>query len=181
VRFQPGCGNSKMAFSGDYGTDHVPHAAVAYLQPNDTTASDSDAQEKSRAPKGRRPYKLWSHEISEEGPTSRDAIESLGECYNSGRISRFEFISRTSLIESYSIAQAIPEDSGLSFIVEEGEDGNPTCDTFGGNSLCAQLSRRCCYGASRATTLLCVTIFTVCSYCVPSKVSRESYAHEPLT
>ena len=169
-----------MPLPGDYGTEHVPRAAVAYLQPNDTTASDSDAQERARVPKGRKHYKMWSHEISEEGPTSRDAIESLGESYNSGRISRFEFISRTSLIESYSKAQALPDEAGLPFLVEEGENDNPTCDTFGGNSLCARLNRRCWYGASRATSLMCLTIFAVCKYCVTSKALTEAQTHAPL-
>ena len=70
------------------------------------------------------------------------------------------------------------EEDGLPFIVEEGENENPT--TFGGNSLCARASRRCWYGATRATSLMCLSVFAVCAYCVAPKGRPEAKTHAPL-
>ena len=142
----------------DYGTKRS--AALAYIlgEESSTSASDSDAAARKApaAPKSR-DYRLWSFTVEEEGNTVHGAIESLGETYTSGKISRFEFENRTALIEHFSKFKP-PED--LPFIMEEGGEGEVDLPLEDQSQL-ESLGAHCWYSAVRATQTFCY----VCSSC----------------
>eukprot|EP00613_Pedinella_sp_CCMP2098_P002670 CAMPEP_0171626332 /NCGR_PEP_ID=MMETSP0990-20121206/19966_1 /TAXON_ID=483369 /ORGANISM="non described non described, Strain CCMP2098" /LENGTH=136 /DNA_ID=CAMNT_0012193681 /DNA_START=108 /DNA_END=515 /DNA_ORIENTATION=+ len=133
-------------------------AKIAYITANDdTSASESDrdvpkTQKLNKPPQEPRAYRLWSHEVNEEGMTVGGAIEGLGEAYKSGKISRFEFENRTMLVEHFS---KFKPTSDLPFIVEEpGFPGEYLFENEG-SGLVGRLLRHCLYSATQATRAMC--------------------------
>lgn len=142
--------------ASEYGGVNQAHID-SFLRPDEaTSASDSDSSKKLPSKEKPRAYRLWSHEVK-EGVTIHDAIDNLGESYTSGKISRFEFENRSSLIANFSKYK--PPD-GLPFVVEEpNEDGGD--DDVGFNL--HDCFHRCSYAATKATRLFCLVFRDLCA------------------
>lgn len=143
-----------------YGTGPSNASVIAYITRDETSASESDSggptKPKIKASASPRAYRLWSHEVNEEGETIHGAIESLGERFTSGKISRFEFENRTALIEHFS-KYTPPSDLPFGTIVEEGPvEGEEDY------SLAARVRRACWYSMARATHAMCFVCFVCC-------------------
>jgi hypothetical protein len=145
----------------DYG-GIVRSQVEAYINSNDasTSASDSDTSgpQKSKyssKPSNPRAYRLWAREVN-EGMTVHNAIDSLGESYTSGKISRFEFENRTSFIANFAKYKPPVE---MPFIMEEPESG------YEDHSLFGHLKSRCEYSALAATRAMCWVCTDVLERC----------------